>query len=407
MIEIKMNILQINSFFSTGGPPRIVKGIYDTLYENGHSCILASSREKPIQGMNIIKIGTTISYYLHALNSRLFDSDGLSSKTATKKLIKEIDSLQPEILHLHNLHGYYLNYEILFEFIKKTDIPVVWTLHDCWAFTGHCAYFDYIGCEKWKTTCNKCPQIKSYPQSLFLDNSKKNFYKKKNAFNGVNNLTLVTPSLWLSNLVSQSFLKKYPIRVIYNGINLNLFKPTISHFREENGLKDKFIVLGVTQIWGERKGLNYFIELSKILNDGYKIVIVGLSEKQKKSLPENILGIVRTDSIQELATIYTAADVFVNPTLEDNFPTTNIEAIACGTPVITFNTGGSVESIDETCGMKVGKGNLIELQNAIKKLKDEKNLTTENCLNRALLFRREDRFNEYIRLYESICKSET
>lgn len=396
-----MKVLQINSFFSTGGPPRIVKGIYDTLQQNGHSCIVAACRAKPIDEMKTIKMGSPLNEYIHGIKSRLFDAEGLSSKAATKELIREIENYQPEILHLHNLHGYYINYEILFQYIKNTRMPVVWTLHDCWGFTGHCAHFDYIGCEKWKRGCDKCPQKNSYPKSLFVDRSKRNYHKKKNAFCGVKNLTIVTPSHWLGKLAEESFLGEYAVKVIHNGIDLNLFKPTISNFREEQGLKNQFIVLGVAQIWGERKGFNYFIELSKRLDENYKIVMIGLSKKQKKELPINIIGINPTNNLQELLEIYTEADVFVNPTLEDNFPTTNLEALACGTPVITFNTGGSIESIDNTCGIVVEKGNLDGLHNAIEIIRVKK-ISSAHCLKRAEMFKREDRYKDYIDLYHNV-----
>lgn len=399
-----MKVLQINSFFSSGGPPRIVKGIYDTLLNNGHTCVLAACREKPTEGMNVIKIGGYLNEYIHAINSRFFDSEGRSSKTATKNLLKEIENQKPDILHLHNLHGYCINYEILFEYIKKSNIPVVWTLHDCWVFTGHCAHFDYIGCEKWKTGCYECPQKNRYPKSLLVDKSKRNYERKKYSFSEVNNLTIVSPSRWLGKLAEESFLNEYPVKVIHNGINLDIFKPTASNFRERHRLKDKFIILGVAENWGERKGFNYFIELSKRLNDSYQIIMVGLSDKQKKELPNTIIGVNRTDSIKKLLEFYTLANVFVNPTLEDNFPTTNLEALACGTPVITFNTGGSIESVNDTCGLIVEKGNSDELYRAIRKIQNKKMIST-NCLKHVEVFNMNDRYKEYIDLYHNILNS--
>ena len=341
-----MKILQINSVCGVGSTGRIATDLYKVSEEQGHQCKIAYGRGTAPQGIDSIKIGSNLDNYMHVLKTRIFDKHGFGSVNATKKFIEEVKEYDPDVIHLHNIHGYYINIEILFNYLKEANKPVIWTLHDCWAFTGHCAYFDYVGCSKWKNGCNKCPQKEGYPTSKVFDNSKLNYEKKRELFTSVKNMTIVTPSKWLANLVKESFLGKYPVEVINNGIDLDIFKPTKSYFREQYGLEDKFIVLGVASVWEERKGLKYFVELSKELSDDYKIVVVGVTEKQKKELPNNILAITRTNNVKELAEIYTVADVFVNPTLEDNFPTTNLEALACGTPVISFNTGGSVESID-------------------------------------------------------------
>lgn len=302
---------------------------------------------------------------------------------------------------MHNIHGYYINIELQFNYLKEANKPVIWTLHDCWPFTGHCAYFDYIGCDKWKMGCYDCPQKNKYPSSLFLDMSKKNYIEKKRIFNQIGNITIVTPSEWLAKLVKNSFLNKYDIRVINNGINLDIFKPTMSDFRVNYNIEDKFIILGVANIWDERKGLNYFKQLSDIIDDSIKIVLVGLSEEQKNNLPKNILGINKTNSIQELAQIYSSADVFVNPTLEDNFPTTNLEALSCGTPVITFNTGGSPECVDNSCGFVADKGNINDLLKLILEIKyNGKEIYTKHCRKRAEeKYSRDDRYLDYIDLY--------
>jgi len=396
-----MRIIQINSFFNSGGPPRIVQGIYNTLEEQGHSCVLAACRERPIAGMNIIKIGSPLNKYVHCIMTRLFDSEGLSSVHATKELIKKIKAYKPDVIQLHNLHGYYINYEILFKFIKETNVSVVWTLHDCWAFTGHCAYFDYIACEKWKSGCYNCPQKKNYPKSVLLDCSKRNYQKKMESFCNVKNMSIVTPSHWLADLTKKSFLREYPIEVIHNGIDLNVFKPSQGSFREKHNLKEKFIVLGVAQVWDERKGLDYFIKISKTLNNDFKVVLVGLSDKEKSKLPSNIIGINRTNNVRELVEIYTEADVFVNPTLEDNFPTTNLEALACGTPVITFHTGGSIESVNHNCGIVVEKGDLQGLENAILKI-SKQNISRITCISQAKNYEKKSRYDQYIRLYQQI-----
>ena len=234
-----------------------------------------------------------------------------------------------------------------------------------------------------------------------VDRSEKNFHLKKELFTSLPNLTLVPVSKWLSGILEESFLQGYSIKLIHNGINTDVFKPSTSrHFRSKHGLEHKFLLLGVASVWSPRKGLKDFIELSKHLNSDYQIVLVGLSRKQIEQLPDNILGIERTESVEELAELYVSCDVYVNPTYEDNFPTTNLESLACGTPVITYKTGGSPEAIDELTGIVVEQGNIGKLIDAIKKVKDKgKQSYSETCVNRAhRLYKKEDRYQEYIEL---------
>lgn len=397
-----MKVLQINSVCGIGSTGRIAIDIHNLLIEHGHESYIAYGRNLPKNCDIAIKIGTKFDNYAHVAKTRMFDMHGFGSKKATTEFIEKVKELDPDIIHLHNIHGYYINTEILFNYLKKVNKPVIWTLHDCWTFTGHCSYFDYADCDKWKTGCYDCPEKKSYPSSRLLDNSKSNYLRKKEIFNGINCMTIVTPSMWLAKLVKESFLGEYPIKIINNGIDLNVIKPTESNFRERYNLEAKFIILGVANIWDRRKGFEHFIELSQKLVFDEVIIMVGLTKKQKKELPNNIIGITRTNNVKELAEIYTAADVFVNTTLEDNFPTTNLEALACGTPVITFQTGGSVESIDENTGFVVGKNNINELLSKIRKIKVMgKTCYSENTITRAnKLYNKEDRFSEYINLYK-------
>jgi len=343
--NINMKVLQINTTCGRGSTGRIAVDIHKLLLEQGHESVIAYGRGEPLNCDNTIKIGNKIDFYNHALKTRLLDRHCFGSKKATQDFVDEVKNYSPDIIHLHNIHGYYLNIEILFNFLKKFNKPVVWTLHDCWAFTGHCSHFDYANCYKWETHCQKCPERKSYPKSMFIDNSYNNYEKKRSLFTSLDKLTLVTPSEWLAKLVKRSFLKEYPVKVINNGIDLNVFKPTPSDFRKKYNLENKFIILGVANKWGKRKGFEYFIELSKQLSEDEIIVLVGLSKKQVKTLPANIIGIERTNSITELAEIYSVADVFVNPTLEENYPTVNLEAQACGTYALTFDSGGARETI--------------------------------------------------------------
>ena len=340
---------------------------------------------------------------LHLFLGRFSGLHGLFSSLGTLGLLRRLDKIGPDVLHLHNLHGSYLNFPLLFRYIKKHRIPTVWTLHDCWAFTGHCPYFTLANCEKWKSGCHHCPQIHSYHKS-YVDRSRFMWKLKKNCFNGLEELTLVTPSEWLAGLVKQSFLKDYPVKVINNGIDLNVFKPTASSFRQDHGIgPDEYMLLGVAFGWEKRKGLDAFLWLSEHLPENYRIVLVGTDEAVEKSLPENIISIRRTNSQRELAEIYSAADLFVNPTREENFPTVNMEALACGTPVLTFNTGGSQEIIDESCGCAVNCGDMKTLAENCRLACENMYFGSADCFRRAAEFEQEQRFRQYVVLYESMA----
>jgi putative colanic acid biosynthesis glycosyltransferase len=406
MEKTSMKILQVNSVCGIGSTGRIASDIHGFLLAKQQESFIGFGRNNPKSYENSIRIGSKIDIYIHVFLTRIFDRHGWGSKRATIAFIDKLRILKPDIIHLHNIHGYYLNYKLLFEFIKKNNIPVVWTLHDCWSFTGHCAHFDFVGCEKWKKTCYKCPQKKEYPKSFFFDSSHSNFETKKTVFSDVENLTFITPSEWLANQVKASFLKNYPIQVINNGIDLHIYKPTISDFRSQNRITNSFVILGVAFMWGKRKGLDFFYELSKKLESDEIIVLVGLTKKQISSLPPKIIGLERTNDIQSLVKIYSAADVFVNPTLEEVFGMTNIEAIACGTPVITFNSGGSPECLDRSTGVVVEKGNLLELRNAILRIKNKEIVfhKTELIQRAKSFFSKEDRLSDYYNVYERILQ---
>lgn len=398
-----MKILQINSVVNYGSTGRIAEEIGQTLIESGGESYIAYGRFPRESQSQTIRIGGNWNMRMHGLYTRIFDRHGLASGNATKKLIRQIDAIKPDIIHLHNLHGYYLNYKILFHYLAKINIPIVWTLHDCWAYTGHCSHYTYAQCNRWKEECYQCPNKKDYPQSLCIDRSKQNFRDKETAFCSVQKMVLVPVSNWLAGEVRQSFLQDYPIQVIHNGIDLDVFKPYPS-VKEKYGIKDKFLILGVANIWSERKGLNDFINLSKQLPTDSVILLVGLSDKQLQQLPINIIGLKRTENVKELAELYASADVFVNPTWEDNFPTTNIEALACGTPVITYRTGGSVEAVTPETGFIVEQGDIAGLVNAIQTIKANKKRTyAQVCRERALsCFDKKDKYAEYIQLYKNI-----
>ncbi len=393
-----MKVLQINSVCGIKSTGRICTDIASVVVENGDECIVAYGREGvPEQHRQYAHlIGNKVDVKLHALYSRFFDCAGFKSKKVTKNFIEWIKEYDPDIIHLHNIHGYYLNIEELFKYIKESNKPVVWTLHDCWSFTGHCCYFDFVGCYKWKDgSCDNCIRKKDYPTSIFLDNSQSNFKRKKALFTSPENITIVTPSNWLAERVKESYLSKYPVKVINNGIDTSVFKPTQNTFKERYNIGDKKVVLAVAAIWDKRKGLADVIELSKKLDEGYRVVIVGLSQEQLENIPPSIIGITKTNNAKELAEIYSAADVFVNTTYEDNYPTVNLEAQACGTPVVTYETGGSPEGVDENTGIVVKTGDIQALAEAVKKIKKPEHIPARS-------FDKNVKYKEYIELYKSL-----
>lgn len=361
-----MRVLMINVVCGIRSTGRICTDLATALEAQGHEVKIAYGRENvPEQYQKYaVKIGSDLDVKLHGIKARLLDGAGFGSKVATEKFIKWVKEYDPDVIHLHNIHGYYINVEVLFNYLKSCGKKVIWTLHDCWSFTGHCVYFDYVNCNKWKAGCDHCPQKSEYPSRIGPDMSKKHFKVKKKLFTGIEGMTLVTPSQWLADLISESYMKEYITRVIHNGVDTEVFKPTANNIEEKYNCQNKKVILGVAAVWDKRKGLNVFIELSKRLSDVYQIVLVGLRKDQIKQLPSNIIGIERTNNVVELAELYSAATVFVNPTLEDNYPTTNLEAVACGTPVITFNTGGSPEGAN-VYGVTIEKNNIDQLIEAI------------------------------------------
>lgn len=393
-----MKIIEINSG-KHGSTGNIMIQIADLARNTGFEVYTFSG---PKTNRSVVKghtiLGNKVGFLLHRILASVTGFSECFSFFSTYMFLKKLKKIDPDIIHLHNLHGWYINLPLLFKYIKRNKIRVIWTLHDCWAFTGHCPHFDLIGCNKWQGGCYDCPQYKEYPASFF-DNSKIMYKLKKKWFTDVDNLTIVTPSQWLADLVKNSFLGCYDVKVINNGINLDVFKPTHSSFKKNHNCVDKFVVLGVASVWRDKKGLDVFVELAKRLDERFQIVLVGTDDNVDNKLPDNIISIHRTQNQTELAEIYTAADLFVNPTREDTYPTVNMESIACGTPVLTFNTGGAQEILNETCGSVVTNGDENSLYNEINRIYKEP-YSDAACLNRAKTFNANDRFKEYIELYE-------
>lgn len=396
-------LLQINTVVNRGSTGRIAEEIGNLAMDAGWNSYIAYGRNPGYSNSNLIRIGDVFDCYWHVLKTRLFDKHGLGSKKATIQFVEEIKKISPDIIHLHNIHGYYLNYSILFKYLFEANIPIVWTLHDCWSFTGHCPYFDFVNCNKWKFQCGNCIQRKKYPVSWFTDRSKLNYVEKKKSFNQPGNLTLVPVSNWLNNLLKCSFLSNNDSVVIHNGIDLDTFYPR-SSIKDKLGLQNRFVILGVANIWEERKGLDDFIQLSREVTSDVIIILIGLSKKQMRVIPPNIIGVERTDSVNQLAEFYSSADIFLNLTKEDNFPTTNIEALACGTPVLTYRTGGSVEAVTPEVGFVVDQGDIGSILAAIQVVKTNgKEKYISICRDHAVLhFRNSQCFTKYIDLYNSL-----
>lgn len=390
-----MKVVQINEFCGNGSTGKICVAVSRLLEKKGieNYILYTSGRGDYPLGKCYMR---PIEVKWQALKSRVFGNFGFNSKAATKRLIASLDEIQPDIVHLHNLHGHNCNLELLFRYLKEKEIRVFWTFHDCWAFTGYCPHYDMVGCGKWKNSCGKCPQRKKY--SWFFDRSKYLFEKKKELLLTLD-LTIVAPSLWMAEQVRQSFLHKNNIEIIYNGVDLSVFCPRKSDFREKYNCQDKIVVLGVSNIWVYQKGLDVFIELSKRLDERFQIVMVGTDESIDPQLPKNIISIHRTRNEKELAEIYTAADIFVNPTRQEVLGLTNIEAIACGTPVLTFQTGGSPECIDEACGAVVPKNDIVALEREIIDICEGKRFAKGVPFDRVKMFDADLIYEKYSSLY--------
>lgn len=372
----------------------------------GWESYIAYGRGKGEVNSRLIKIGNKWNIIKHILLTRFFDRHGLGSKKATYKLVERIKEIKPAIIHLHNIHGYYLNISVLFRYLENSNIPVIWTLHDCWSFTGHCAHFDHIGCMKWKVHCDNCPQKAAYPRSWFRDRSYKNFTLKKKIYSNGNQITVVAVSEWIRNIAKSSILSGFKIRMIHNWTDTDVFKSDDNKemIRSKYGIKDQFLLLGVASKWCERKGFDDYLELSRLLPDGYLILLVGLSRKQLAKLSGSIIGTPRTDNVSELSALYSAADVVLNLSPEESFGLTTVEGLACGTPGIVYNCTASPELISQETGFVVEKGDLRGVIAAAQLIKAKgKEYYKERCVDRAKsCFNKIDQISKYLNLYESV-----
>ncbi len=365
--------------------------------------------KRPLQKNEIRVTGSLI----YTLNQRLGKYTGLLdcfNYFTTKKFLRKIDSLNPSLIHLHNLHGNFINLRLLFNYIKRQKIKIVWTLHDCWSFTARCPYFTVSQCDKWKTGCHNCPDLKGYP-AMSIDMTKLMWRLKRKWFTGIDRdkIIIVCPSKWLADLAKESYLGDYDIRVIHNGINLDTFKPRAGHFRANHNIPpEKFIVLGVAAGWaGDRKGFDIFVRLARELDSRFQIVLVGGIKGIPCEMPENIIHVKQTWNAQELAEIYTESNVFANPTREEVLGLVNVEANACGTPVVMFRTGGAPECIDSNCGVVVDYNDYDSLKREIIRVCETQPFSSEACINYAHKnFNYQDRMKEYVNLFDELLSRE-
>lgn len=409
----KGKIVQINPVLrmstSTG---RIMQEIGKLVEENGWQnwCAYSLGRDGIREcTTDVIPVGNRVSTALHGLATRLFDRHGLASKHATREFVSRLREISPDIVHIHNIHGYFLHYPTLFRYLAESGVKVVWTVHDCWLYTGHCYHYSFAGCDRWKTGCGSCPQRGEFPRSIFIDRSARNFADKKAAFTSIprENFVIVPVSEWIRGEMSHSILKDYKFRVIHNGIDTSVFRPydDSADIRARVGVAPgQKIILGLASIWSREKGLDDFIRMSAMTRPDETIVLVGVDDETARRLPESIRWIRRTENIGDLARLYSAATAFVNPTWQDNYPTVNLEAISSGTPVVTYRTGGSVEAITPQTGRIVEQGDVGGLLKAVREIDAAgRDSFTSPCREYALQnFRREDRYREYLSLYQQI-----
>lgn len=405
-------LFQINVTCNWGSTGRIAEEIGQVAIQQGWDSYIAYGRGKPVSKSHLIRIGNDWDMYEHGLETRIFDNHGLASRRATRKLIRQIEEIRPDIIHLHNIHGYYINYQILFDYLAKCEIPVVWTLHDCWTFTGHCAHFALAGCYQWKNEeCLHCKYKKSYPASLLFNRANRNFLDKKKAFTAPKNMTIVTVSHWLEELVKQSFLSCHQVITINNGIDVRIFSPKNNgkEIREKLGITQPYMLLGVASVWEASKGIFDFVKLRELLpDDQYAIVLVGVDDKTAKILPQGIVAVKRTNNVEELAGIYSAADIVLNLSYQESFGMTTVEGFGCGTPSIVYNVTASPELLTNSTGFVVSQGDLSAVIASVGEICQKgKESYIAVCRQKVVeKYNKNERYMEYIKLYQNLIKVE-
>ncbi len=396
-----MKVLQINACYGYLSTGIIVEDIEKLLIENGcESYIGYQSKAKEMS--NGYKIGTGLDRKFHGLYSRIFGKQGYVSKNQTRKFLKWVDEIKPDIVHLHNLHSNYLNFNILISYLAENNIKTVYTFHDCWAFTGKCTHYSFVKCNKWKEACGNCPKNKHEVPSLFFDVTSKVIKDRTEHLNKISDLTIVSCSNWMKKQVELSHLTPKKVVTIYNGVNTNIFKPHENSFRKDYSLNDKFVILGFANKWCLENNMAGVKSLVEQLKDDEKIVIVGCNEEQKKyfSAYKKVIALGFIKDRLELSDIYASSNVFVNLTYEDTLPTVNMESLCCETPVITFNSCGSPELVSNENGMVVEQGNFDAIRKSIDIIKNDGIKVDYNKVKE--VFDREKCYKKYIDLYRQI-----
>lgn len=400
-------LLQINVDANNGSNGGIARDIGNLVMSQGWKSYIAYGRKQIPSQSSLIRIGSDIDVNIHGLSSRLFDNHGLGSTHATKHFLSKIDIIKPDLIHLHNIHGYFINYKLLFEYLSKKNIPVIWTLHDCWPITGHCSHFVNVNCNRWKTQCFDCPLKSSYPASWFIDKSYQNYNLKKTIFNSLSSLTIVSVSNWLGDIVKESFLSVNPNTVVYNGVDTDIFKPRESNLRSLLGLQEKYVLIGVAVNWTESKGLLDYYKLSQRLPKEYQIILIGLTKSQITKLPNNIIGIEKTENLDLLVEYYIMADIVLNLSYAETFGLSTVEGMACGTPGIVYDRTASPELVSDTTAKIVEAGNIDQIIDAIKTIraKGGKSYYADECRKHVLKkFDKNDNYKRYIEIYKQTLK---
>ena len=400
-------LLQINPVVrlntSTG---RIMREIGELAVASGWESYVAYSGARdgrPQHSSHLVPVGDKLDLAIHAVATRIFDAHGLASRRATRRFIRRIREIDPDVIHIHNIHGYFLNYPLLCKYLKESGKPVIWTVHDCWLYTGHCYYYSAVRCDKWRTGCGHCPQRRAFPASWLFDRSARNWRDKQRAFGSLENLTIVPVSGWIRQEMASSFLADKHFRVFHNGIDLTVFRPEAG---EGEKPAEGTVILAVASIWLEEKGFGDLVKMAGLLREDEHLVLVGrMTDEQRQRMPAGVQLIERTENVGRLAALYATATAFVNPTWQDNYPTVNLEAIACGTPVVTYRTGGSIESVTEGTGFVVEQGDVVGMLARVRELAAaDRAETGRKCRSYALAhFEKEECYQQYIRLYENLA----
>lgn len=398
----KRVLLQINSDINWGSIGRITEQIGILSISHGWDSYVVYGRDSTTSSLNTIKVGSKFETYEHYVENVLFDNDGLASRRSTKRLVEIIKNLNPDIIHLHNIHDHWLNYDILFKFLATLEIPIVWTLHDCWSFTGGCSHYTVNQCFQWETECNKC----KFKKGLLpiIEQTGTHYHTKKKLFNSLDNLVLVPVSNWLEGEIRKSFLKEQRIYRIYNGIDISVFRNIKSSIKKKYGIEDKSLLVALATAWSEHKGLNDYKALATKLPKDVCLMLVGLNKKQISGLPDSIIGIERTQDVNELVETYSAADIVLNLSYEETFGLTTVEGFACGTPGIVYKSTASPELVTPKTGLVVKPGDIDGVATAVREiLKKGKEYYTKACRERAVnVFNKDDRFADYIKLYDML-----